>query len=66
MKLTRSQSSFVADKLMDSANVALAGLVFGQLISDNSQPLLVLLGILLYLWCWTVSVRLNKGVRQHA
>ena len=55
MRLTQSQRSFAADKLMDSANYALAGLVFGQLLTEKVQPLLALLGRLIYVLCWTIS-----------
>lgn len=66
MGLNKKQRSLVADKLMDSANVALAGLVVGQLIADNAQPMLIVLGFALYLWCWSVSIRMNKGVKRYA
>jgi hypothetical protein len=60
MKLNRSQRAFVADKLMDSANLALAGLVFGQLVTDRIQPLLIVLGLALYFWGWSISVNLKE------
>ena len=66
MRLNKKQRSLVADKLMDSANVTLAGLVVGQLIADNAQPMLIVLGFTLYLWCWSVSIRMNKGVKKYA
>ena len=65
MKLNRTQRAFVADKLMDSANLALAGLVFGQLITDRIQPLLIALGVALYFWGWSISVKL-KEVKKNA
>lgn len=49
---------------MDSANLALAGLVFGQLVTDRVQPLLLLLGLGLYFGGWLVSVRFRKGVKD--
>ena len=64
MKFDRSQQAFIADKLMDSANYALAGLVFGQLITDKINPFLLILGVILYLWGWRVAVRLQKGVKR--
>lgn len=60
--LTKDQRYFIADKLMDSANYALAGLVFTQLLAEGVDPLLLVLGLLLYFWCWSVSVRLRKEV----
>jgi hypothetical protein len=62
MRMDTPQRRFIADKLMDSANYALAGLVFGQLVTNRVQPLHLLLGGLLYLWGWTIAVRLTKGV----
>jgi hypothetical protein len=66
MKLDEAQRAFAADKLMDSANFALAGLVFGQLVTDRIQPLLVVLGLVLYLWGWSISVNLKKEVKKGA
>ena len=65
MRLNRAQRAFVSDELMDSANLALAGLVFGQLITDRIQPLLIALGLALYLWGWSISVKL-KEVKKDA
>jgi hypothetical protein len=48
---------------MDSANLALAGLVFGQLITDGIQPLLIALGLALCLWGWSISVKLKSAVK---
>ena len=62
MKIDKNQRAFVADKLMDSANYALAGLVFGQVIAREVQPLLVLLGILIYFFGWSITIQLKKGV----
>ena len=64
MKLDSGQWSLVADKLMDSANYALAGLVFGQLITDRARPLLLILGLLLYLFGWSIAIKLRKGVKE--
>jgi len=63
MRLNEVQRSFVADKLMDSANYALAGLVFGGLIARAIQPLLLVLGLLIYLFGWVTSLQLRKGAR---
>jgi hypothetical protein len=65
MRLDKAQRGFVADKFMDSVNYVLALLVLGQLVSENVEPLLILLGLLLYLWGWSVSIRLMKGVRKN-
>jgi len=60
MRLSISQRSFIADKLMDSANYALAGLVFGQLVARESQPTLLVLGFLIYFLGWVTSVQLRR------
>lgn len=64
MKFQSSQRRFIANKMMDSANVALAGLVFGQLVTDRVQPLLLLLGSLIYLGGWSLSIHLRREVRD--
>ena len=64
MKLDSDQRVFIADKLMDSANYALALLVLGQFVTDRLQPLLLLFGLVLYLWCWSVAIRFHKGVKK--
>jgi hypothetical protein len=48
MRLTQNQKSFAADKMVDSANDSLAGLVFGRSITATVRPLLLVLGLLLY------------------
>ncbi len=62
MKLTRSQQEFIADKLMDGANLALGGLVFGQLAARNIEISVFVLGLMFYLWSWAMSLLLRKGV----
>ncbi len=62
MKFDLTQRRFIANKLMDSANLALGGLVFGQLVTDKVQPLLLILGLALYFWGWSIAVRLRKEV----
>jgi hypothetical protein len=59
--LDNSQRVFVADKLMDSANVVLAVLVIGQLVTDRIQLLLLMLGLVLYIGAWLISIRYKKG-----
>ena len=62
MRLDRGQRFFVADKLMDTANFAVGGLVFGQLVARQVDILVLILGVTLYSWLWSISVRLKKGV----
>jgi hypothetical protein len=62
VRFSRSQRKFIAEKLMDSANYALAGLVFGQLVTDRVRLLLLILGVAIYLLGWATAIRLRKGV----
>jgi hypothetical protein len=64
MQLQKGQRRFVADKMMDSANISLAGFVVGQLVTDRVQPILILLGLLIYFGAWALAVRLRKGVQD--
>jgi hypothetical protein len=61
--LTNTQRRLVADKLMDSANLALAGLVFGQMVTEKVDPLLLILGLLLYGWGWATALQMRRGVK---
>ena len=63
MKLNPSQRDFIADKLMDSANYALAGLVFGEMIAKTGRPGLLALGGVIYLVGWITAIRLKKKSR---
>ncbi len=63
MNLDKAQRHFIADKLMDSANYALAGLVFAQLVTDQVRPLVLILGLLLYTWLTITALNLKKGVK---
>jgi hypothetical protein len=63
MRLDMGQRKLVADKLMDSANYALAGLVFGQLIAKDTRPWLLFLGAIIYVLGWITSLRFRKGAR---
>ena len=64
MQLTEDQQFFVADKLMDSANVVLGLLVIGQLVANQVKPALLVLGVFVYLWCWSVAVRLKRRKKR--
>ena len=59
--LDKSQRDFIADKLMDSANAVLVVLVIGQLVTDRIQLLLIILGLVLYIGAWLISIRYKKG-----
>ena len=64
MKLNRAQREFMADKLMDTANYAIAALVFGQFLSDKIELLILLLGLLVYAWLGTISLQLKRGGKK--
>jgi hypothetical protein len=64
MKLDISQRKLLSDIFKDTANYSIAGLVFGQLMTNNIQPLLLGLGLLLYLWFVMLALRFRKGVKE--
>lgn len=61
MTSSQSKNEFIADKLMDGANYALAVLVFGLISVEDFDPILLLLGLLFYFWGWATSLHLKKG-----
>ena len=63
MKLRAKQRDLIAEKLMDSANLALGALVFSQMVSGNIQYVLLVLGLFLYFTGWFSAIRLKKGGR---
>jgi len=50
VRWTRPQRAMFADKLPDSANLALGALVFGQFLADRLSALLVVVGIALWIF----------------
>ena len=62
--LSQDQKNFIADKLMDTANYAVAILGLGQLVQKEVNVLALLLGVLLYLWLWILSIQLRGGERR--
>jgi hypothetical protein len=64
MRLNKAQRSLVADKLMDSANLALAGLVFGELVTEAVRTRLLVLGAFIYVLGWITALRFRKGARS--
>jgi len=63
MKLNPDQRQFIADKIMDSANYALAGLVFGEMITKTGRPGLLVLGGVIYVSGWITAIYLKKRKR---
>lgn len=55
------QRAFLADKLMDTANLVLGGLVIGQLVSKNIQSNLVIIGLVFYVVTIVVTTNLRKN-----
>ena len=64
MRFSRGQREFIADKLMDGANYALAGLVFGQLLTEQINPVIMLLGAGIYASAWVIAIQLEKEKRH--
>ena len=46
--LKDAQGAMLADKLPDTANLALGALTFGQFLADQVSPFLVLVGVALW------------------
>ncbi len=64
MRLSSGQREFIADKLMYGANYALAGLVFGQLLTEQVNPVIMLLGAGIYTGAWISAIWLKKEKRH--
>jgi hypothetical protein len=65
MKFNAFQLQFAANKIMDSANYALAGLVFGQLVTKDVQLIWVVLGVSLYVIGWITAILIGREVKSH-
>jgi len=64
MKFDPAQRKLLSDLFKDTANYSVAGLVFGQLITSNAQPLLLILGLLLYVWFLVLALKFGRGVKD--
>lgn len=60
-RLTKEQRDFLADKLMDTANWAIGGLVFSQFFQQEKHSLELLFGVLFYLWVLVTSIIWKRG-----
>lgn len=60
MKLNSTQKEFLADKLMDTANLVLGGLVIGQLVSKSVNSVLVIIGPTFYVVTTYVTTSLKR------
>ena len=60
MKLNRKQKDHLSDKLMDTANLVLGGLVIGQFVSRNMDPILVIIGLVFYVVTLKVTTSLKR------
>ena len=61
LRLTRHQRVMVAEKLLDTANIAIGGLVFGQFVADRTfSPWLAATGLAI----WLVGVVVALGFTQ--
>lgn len=59
-KLSEKTKIFIADKLMDSANYVLVGLVIGDLVTGKIRLAFFTVGLLIYIASWTVSINLEN------
>jgi hypothetical protein len=66
LRLTRSQKSLAAEKLADLANIAAAGLVFGQLIGGTSPGWASILIGTVGIVVWAVLFLLALGINREA
>ncbi len=64
MSFTADQRILIADKLMDTGNYAIVTLVFGQLATGAINPLLLLLGVTFYAWCWTTALHFRREAKR--
>lgn len=56
--LTHEQRKWLADKLGDLANLAVAALIFGQLLSDHFRPTAAIVGVITLLVVFFYANRL--------
>ena len=62
LDLNRQQRSVLAEKLADTANPAVAGMVFGQTLSGEPfSPLLAVAGSVMWIGFLALSVLLTRG-----
>lgn len=60
MNLNSTQRGFLADKLMDTANLVLGGLVIGQFVGRNIDLTLVIIGSIFYVVTIIVTTSLKR------
>jgi len=61
MRLSRGERKLYAEKVMDLGNLAVAALIFGQMVSKLPiNPYLVLSGLVFYFVCLIASHLLQK------
>ena len=61
LDFNRQQRSVLAEKLADTANLAVAGMVFGQTLSGEPfSPLLAVAGLVMWMGGLGVSVLLTR------
>lgn len=60
-EFNKEQRKFFADKIMDAANIGIGALVFGNLVSGKVDLTWLVVGVVVYYFCFTVSHELTKG-----
>jgi hypothetical protein len=66
LRLTKSQKNLAAEKLADLANLAAAGLVFGQLLAGTSPGWTSILIGTVGIGVWVVLILLALGLNREA
>jgi len=61
MAYNRAQRQHLSDKLMDTANLVLGGLVVGQLVDRTVHLLLIVAGFLFFVATVMITTHLRKG-----
>ena len=62
LRLKRTQREMLADKLPDTANLALGALVFGQFLAATSSMALLILGMALWTLIMAAALHFAEDV----
>lgn len=63
LRLNNEQKELLAPGLIDLANLALAALLFGTILSERPNWLIAIAGLTLYFVITSVALYLGKGAR---
>ena len=65
INVSKDQRKLIADKSLDLANLVMAGLVVGQLLSANKYIDLFVLGFMGYFTLFGLALFLTRGETDH-